>query len=193
MNPENEAATAASSSGTGLPHQEPPMLVVAPDTPAGAVAAGRPPKPRQAFFWPVPDHVLVDRSRVISPTADAVKMKKNIWRGLVWLIHSFVIAHRRAKVTVPDYLFAQVLWGGSRAVWPKNWRSQVVAQLKRLCGGTLTAVGGPPDTPAKACPPYCPMHQRGLRHGHLTIVINAIEPDAVNWADADADDAADER
>ena len=51
---------------------------------------------------------------------------------LLWAVHLAVTSQRSSTVLLPDVLLGQVIWGGDRAGWPKDWRGEILAGLKAL-------------------------------------------------------------
>jgi len=132
------------------------------------------------FFLVVPDHVIAAGSFVYLSGPAVTDRRGGALKGLAWLIHAAVIAQRKATVTLPDWLLGQVVWGGRRQSWPRNWRKVIVRFLDSAVGKALTAAAWlGRDRP---CPHECPMHQRWPRHGHVTITIRAFKEGEVDWA-----------
>ena len=113
---------------------------------------------------------------------------------LLWAIHLSVLRQRRSTVLLPDVLLGQIIWGGNRNNWPRDWRGDIMQTLISLTylrtevlrlGGVgwkprlgahsvgvthveLLALTRPQDD---FCRPCCPMYDSPSRHGHFLVQI----------------------
>jgi hypothetical protein len=100
--------------------------------------------------------------------------RQRIGGGLHWAIHQAVIVQKTSRVILADVVLAQVLWGGERRGWPRNWRRRLMQRLKRAgwSGGLSEVVHREGDLGERACPVSCPLHGTATRHQHLEITIS---------------------
>lgn len=132
------------------------------------------------FLMAVPDYIQADWQRAMprpQPEAISGQMKRGRQRmgaGLQWAIHQAVIVQKSSRVILPDVVLAQVLWGGEKSCWPRNWRRSLVQRLKRLAASNagLSKVDHKEvDLKEYWCPVYCPLNGTSIRHQHLEITI----------------------
>lgn len=114
---------------------------------------------------------------------------------ILWAIHTAVLQQRRSLVTLPDVYLGQIVWGGQRDKWPRNWRRDLVQTLRSLMslrseiivlgkhgwnprfGAGAVAVAGVVDL-AEMCPDLdrcdadCPIGAAGgVAHSHFRVQI----------------------
>ena len=114
---------------------------------------------------------------------------------ILWAIHTAVLQQRRSLVTLPDVYLGQIVWGGQRDNWPRNWRRDLVQTLRSLMslrseiivlgkhgwnprfGAGTVAVAGVVDL-AEMCPDLdrcdadCPVGaDGGVAHSHFRVQI----------------------
>jgi hypothetical protein len=146
------------------------------------------PGDKTAFPLAVPDYVQADwfmarlRPR---PSDDSGRPKRGRPRvgALHWAVHHAVIVQKASRVILADVVLAQVVWGGDRRGWPRNWRQLLVQRLMRavtLNLALLKVVHREVDLGERGCPAGCALHGTPVRHQHLeiTIATPAADPDA---------------
>jgi hypothetical protein len=113
---------------------------------------------------------------------------------LLWAIYAGVLMQRRSVILLPDALLGQVVWGGVRAAWPRDWRSDLLDVLRSLCwlhaatlrlderswqprfGSQSVCLAHVEDLRitrprADVCDSACPMRNAGTRHGHFLVQV----------------------
>ena len=114
---------------------------------------------------------------------------------LLWLVHAFVLRARSSVIVLPDILLGQVVWGGDRDAWPKDWRREVMLTLRSLtmlrsevfrldgagwrprlgaCSVGVASVEQLSVTSPRddGCRPACPMYSCShQRHSHIRLQI----------------------
>jgi hypothetical protein len=132
------------------------------------------------FLVAVPDYVQADwllarpRPRPADGAGRPRKGRRRIGEGLHWAIHQAVLVQKRSQVILADVVLAQVLWGGDRSAWPRNWRRRLVQRLQRaaaLATGLAQVVHRERELKERGCPEGCMLHGTGTRHQHLDITI----------------------
>jgi len=87
---------------------------------------------RFPFSLPVPDYIQADwllarpKSPRVNPSGRPRRGRRRIGGGLHWAIHQAVILQKASTVILADVVLAQVLWGGEKGRWPRNWRQRLV-------------------------------------------------------------------
>jgi hypothetical protein len=145
------------------------------------------------YLLAVPDFVQADWFVAMPrpcPGANLGRPKRGRQRiggGLHWAIHQAVIVQKTSRVILPDVVLAQVLWGGERGNWPRNWRRRLVQRLKRaatLKTGLSKVVHREADLGESACPASCALHGIAVRHQHLEVTISTPAAQPVAAVDA---------
>jgi hypothetical protein len=139
--------------------------------------------PRAPFPLAVPDYVQADwlLAKPRPRPRDGEKTKRGRRRsggGLHWAVHQAVLVQKTSRVILADVVLAQVLWGGDRGAWPRNWRQRIVQKLKRAAAsntGLSEVVHRETDLGERACPPGCVLRGTGARHQHLEVTIRTPE------------------
>src|SRR5215469_1681277 len=141
------------------------------------------------FLLAVPDYVQADwfvaRPR-FHPTDNMGKVKRGRQRiggGLHWAIHQAVIVQKTSRVILADVVLAQVLWGGEKSHWPRNWRHRLVQRLKRAATGKTglsKVIHREGDRGERECPAQCILHGTNIRHQHLEITISTRSENLVS-------------
>jgi hypothetical protein len=113
---------------------------------------------------------------------------------LLWATFAAVRQQRSSVVLLPDVMLGQVLWGGNRAIWPKNWRGEIfqilrslsylrseVLRLTNRCwlprlDAHSVAVAHvelvrPGQSRAGHCGPACPLSNRDVPHHHFLVQV----------------------
>lgn len=116
------------------------------------------------FLGNVPDFVQADWVFVSPWTNTQKRGRRPVLHGVRWAIHQAVIIQQSSAIVIPDVLLGQVVWGGDRKAWPKNWRSRLIAYFK-MGKAAIT----PPDN---SCTELCPLWDADIRHTHWTIRIS---------------------
>jgi hypothetical protein len=156
-----------------------PMCILWPDT---GLRKGQNEKNGDAghavsFPLAVPDYIQADWfiAGPKPPIQRSRGRQRRMDAGLRWAIHQAVIVQKACRVILADVILAEILWGGNKAHWPRNWRQRIVQRLKR-------AVTSTPEEPAvihheadrgeRECPAKCPLHGTPLRHQHIEVLIS---------------------
>lgn len=123
------------------------------------------------FHGCVPDFVLADwwlAGPKWWPRLFRARQRRTpVGRGLAWAIHLAVIAQRSPFVVVPDVMLGQVLWGGDRQQWPRNWRQFILRTLQSYSHSLLDVS----YQRENRCPELCTLHHSPVRHRHLLVTI----------------------
>jgi hypothetical protein len=142
-----------------------------------------------SFPLAVPDYIQADWliARPKPPIQRSRGRQTQFYTGLRWLIHQAVIVQKTSRVILADVILAQVLWGGDRSRWPRNWRQRIVQRLKQASGSQTTMVDvihRETDRGERECPAKCPLHGTPIRHQHIEVLIYT-SPE--NWLEDDGD------
>ena len=113
---------------------------------------------------------------------------------LLWAIHAEVLQQRRSVVVLADTVLGQIVWGGYRDSWPKNWRHDLITTLRSLTrvrsevlrldgrgwaprfGAESVAVASIEDLRQTrqgedSCSHSCAMHGSSEPHSHILVQI----------------------
>ena len=132
------------------------------------------------FLLAVPDYIQADwfiarpKFRPINIMGKVIRGRQRIGGGLHWAIHQAVIIQKTSRVILADVVLAQVLWGGEKSHWPRNWRQRLVQRLKRAATGNTglsNVIHREGDKGERECPAQCILHGTRIRHQHLEITI----------------------
>lgn len=127
------------------------------------------------------------------PVVSGLRLYKRA-EQLLFTIHWAVLKQRSSVVMLPDVLLGQVIWGGDRGSWPKDWRADLLVALKSLMalrvevlrvssagwrpqfGAISTAVAHVEDLMVTRpienhCRTWCPMDQSGVKHNHILVQV----------------------
>ncbi len=144
----------------------------------------------------LPQHAPGDRDATRSQLREIGHKLRLFHRAeqLLWTIHAAVLSQRSEVVLLPDVTLGQVIWGGDRNSWPRNWRRDIMRSLCSLAGLRtevlrLGRTGWNPRLGAHSvcvahvedlsvtrpdedyCRPCCPMTRNTENHRHFIVQI----------------------
>ena len=120
--------------------------------PKADIAAG------PAFHTAVPDWVEYPWLAAAPCEPGPRKGRPRIVTGIQQLLLANVVLQKSSVVHLPDVSYAQLVWGGHRAMWPKRWRRKLVERLSKMNWFEV-------DEHEEGCADDCPA--AGTRHRHL--------------------------
>jgi hypothetical protein len=138
-------------------------------------------RPTEIILFGVPDYIQADwlfaRPRLAPHDSQGQRLRgrRRIGEGLRWAIHQAVIVQKSARVILADVVLAQVLWGGDRSRWNRNWRQRLVRRLKAASTGEQSGLVRVTHREAefgeRSCTPGCPLNGTRTQHQHLEVVV----------------------
>ncbi len=141
-------------------------------------------KPTSSFCERVPDFMQLDWN-IYRPIQKEPALQKpgrkriNKNYAMVAAITQQVCKQRSGRIIVPDVLFGQLVWGGERHKWPKNWRQSLVKTLEKFADKEMIehATILEKEERNAECPPQCALFGRNLRHSHFQITLTTNDED----------------